>query len=415
MTLSNPTAPETRHESAGLRLARICVGPGCSMYQALQELAEVSTEALQVNRLSIWRFLDRRSAISCEFLWQATNGAISEGAILHARDFPGYFGSLEVRRVVRIVDVNGHPLTEEFREPYFRPLGITSMLDAPIYCEGELAGVVCHEQIGPARRWTDEDCAFAATVADVIARLHQEGARVLAEDELNTYRARLANLQRLEVLGRLAAGAAHDFRNVLQAIAGYAEEIAEAAGGERRITTLTTDLLKSVDRGASLARELQLMGREEPARPRVTALEEVVASARDMLEKAVGPDVTIDTCNVVPAGKVFIDPERMERVLLNLVLNARDAMPAGGMIAVAVAGSAQGRHVVLSVSDPGTGMDETTRRRIFEPLFTTKGDRGTGLGVPIVNQIVTEAGGFIEVDSAVGRGTVFRLHFPRIG
>jgi signal transduction histidine kinase len=385
------------------------------MYHALQELAEVSTEALGVNRLSIWRFLDGRRAICCEFLWQATNRAIAEGTILHAKDFPGYFRSLEMRRVVPVVDVNGDPVTQEFRDPYFRPLGITSMLDAPIYREGVLVGVVCHEQIGPLRHWTDEDCAFAANVADVIARLHQEGARILAEDELNTYRTRLADLQRLEIQGRLAAGAAHDFRNVLHAIGGYAEDIVEAAGGEGHIASLATDLLKSVERGARLARELQLMGREEPARPRVTALEEVIASARDMLEKAAGPGIAIDTGNVAPAGKVFIDPERMERVLLNLVLNARDAMPAGGTIAIAVAGSAQGRHVVLSVSDTGTGMDEATRRRIFEPLFTTKGDRGTGLGVPIVNRIVTEAGGFIEVDSAVGRGTVFRLHLPRIG
>ena len=413
------TAPG--HERARLRLARISVGPDRPMYQALQELAEVTAEALQVNRISIWRFLDERRSICCEFLWQSTNRAVSEGTILHAKDFPGYFRSLEMRRVVPVVDVNGDPLKREFREPYFKPLGITSMLDAPIYREGELVGVVCHEQIGPVRHWTEQDCEFAATVADVIARLHQENARLLAEDELKTYRERLANLQRLDLLGRLAAGAAHDFNNVLHAIAGYVEEIAAAAQGQDRIAALVAPLVKAVERGSNLARELRMLGREEPSRPRVVGLDEVIASARYLLAKAVRPDIELDFNGVQPSGKVFVDPERMERVLLNLALNARDAMPAGGTIAIGVSEAMpagrgdNARYVMLSVSDNGTGMDEATRRRIFEPLFTTKGGRGTGLGLPIVNQIVSQAGGFIEVDSAVGRGTTIRIYLPQIG
>ena len=409
------TAPAPAHEAARLRLARISIGPGRSMYQALQELAEVAAHALQINRISIWRFLEGRQAICCEFLWQSTNRAVSEGAILHARDFPTYFHSLALRRVVAITDVNDDAVTQEFREPYFEPLGITSMLDAPIYRAGELAGVVCHEQIGPRRHWKEQDCEFAATVADVIARLHQENARLLAEDELNTYRTRLANLQRLDMLGRLAAGAAHDFNNILHTITGYAEDIAEAAPGKNRIAGLAEKILCAVARGSSLVRELQTLGKEEPSQPRVIDLHETVADTCDMLATAVGPGVVIDCTGLAPAGKVFIDPERIARVLLNLVMNARDAMPAGGTIAIGLSEATQGRYAVISVRDNGTGMDEATRRRIFEPLFTTKGDRGTGLGLPVVNQIVTQAGGFVEVDSVVARGTTFRIHLPRIG
>jgi two-component system cell cycle sensor histidine kinase/response regulator CckA len=389
------------------------------MYEALQEVAEITAGALQVNRVSIWRFIEDHRAICCEFLWQVASRAISEGTILHASDFPAYFRSLEMRRVVPINDTDEE--SHEFHEAYFKPLRISATLDAPIYRDGAVVGVICHEQIGAPRQWSPADCEFAASVADVIARLHQEGARLLAEDELNTYRERLAALQRLENLGRLAAGAAHDFNNVLHGITGYAEDILEAARGHPRIAALAEDLLKAVARGASLTRELQMLGREAPDRPRVIGVDEVIESARFLLAKAVKPDIVLDFSGVRPAGKVFIDPERLERVLLNLVLNAGDAMPAGGTVAIGVAESGPGdrgngvRHVVLSVADKGTGMDEATRRRIFEPLFTTKGDRGTGLGLPIVNQIVTKAGGFIQVDSALGRGTTFRIHLPRIG
>lgn len=417
----NGVAPGPGHEAARLRLARISVGPDCPINRALEEVAATAAAALHVNRISIWRFAPDRHAICCDFLWQPDSRVIPEDATLYAKDFPGYFQSLQSRRVVAIADIDDDALTREFRDSYFRPLGITAMLDAPIYREGALVGVVCHEQIGPPRRWSEHDCEFAATAADIIARLQQEGARLLAEHELSAYRERLANLQRLDMLGCLAAGAAHDFKNVLHAIAGYAEEIAEAAAGQARIASLSGDLIKAVDRGIGLARELQGFGRGEAACPSAVALESVIASARFLLARAAGPNVEFDFRGVQAVGKVFVDPERIERVLLNLVLNARDAMPAGGTIAVALRESAAGggleppRYIVLSVSDNGIGMDDATRRRIFEPLFTTKGGRGTGLGLPLVNQIVTQAGGFVQVESAVGRGTTVRVHLPRIG
>jgi signal transduction histidine kinase len=141
-----------------------------------------------------------------------------------------------------------------------------------------------------------------------------------------------------------------------------------------------------------------------------------------MLEVALGPGIELRIADGADAGSVFIDRAKVERILLNLVLNARDAMPGGGIISISIRESYRARdngperaYVMLEVGDSGSGMDEETRSRMFEPFFTTKGDHGTGLGLPIVNQIVAHAGGFIEVESEVGVGTRIRLHFPEIG
>jgi len=414
-------APGQDHEEARLRLARVSMTAGRSLRLALQAVVDIAAAALGVNRVSIWRFLDGRKAIRCEFLHQATNHGASEGAILHERDFPNYFRALELHRVLPIVDVDGDPVTTEFREPYFRPLGITSMLDAPIYEAGALVGIVCHEQIGPIRQWTAQDCDFAAAVADSIARLYEEGARLQVQGQLNAYEAQIANLQRLGVVGRLAAGMAHDFNNLLLVILGYADEIAEVAKGQPQIVGLTQKLIEAAKRGTNLARELRSFSREQAGRPRVTSLSEVIEKTRDMLAKAAEPKAALEIAPPAPVSQVFVDPDQMERSMLNLVINARDAMTANGRITIGLSEAAsprrdrdEGTYVVLDVSDTGSGMDAETRARMFEPFFTTKGENGTGLGLAIVDQIVALAGGFIDVESAVGRGTSVRIYLPRI-
>lgn len=414
-------APAQCFEDARLLLARTSVAPGGNWRQALQSVVEVAARAIGVNRISIWRFVDNRDAIRCEFLYHVERHIVSEGTILHARDFPTYFRSLEIRRVVPIVDIEGDPVTQEFREPYFQPLGITSMLDAPIYEAGAMVGIVCHEQIGPKRYWTALDCEFAAAVADAIARLHQEAEHSLAEQRLNAYRDRMADLQRLGDLGRLAAGMAHDFNNVLQAILGYADEVIEVAHGQASVKTLTEKLVAAAKRGSDLAGELLSLGRQEPCRPRVIGLGDVIEQFRDMLDKAAGPNVMLKIADLSHASRVFVDPAQIERAVLNLVLNARDAMPSGGTIVISLGEVTRapldrdpGAYVVLVISDTGQGMDLETQSRMFEPMFTTKGERGTGLGLAIVNQVVTLAGGFIDVESALGRGTTIRIHLPKI-
>jgi signal transduction histidine kinase len=241
-----------------------------------------------------------------------------------------------MRRVIPVTDVAGDPLMEEFHEAYFRPLGIGAMLDAPIYQAGEVAAIVCHELVGPARSWTQQDCELAATVAEVIARLHEEAARHRVERERDTYQEQIAELQRLGDLGRLAAGMAHDFNNILQAIVGYAETIADATREQVSVRPLVQGLMGALDRGAHLMNELRALGRTRASRPRVIDLVACMKQMGDLLAKAAGPTITLGLNVGAETAQVFIDPSLFERALLNLVMNARDATPSGGTVTLAV-------------------------------------------------------------------------------
>jgi two-component system, cell cycle sensor histidine kinase and response regulator CckA len=406
---------------ARVRLSRLNLAAGKTLRQGLQEVAEIAATALNVNRVSVWRFINERSAIRCEFLYQPARKSHYEGTILHAHDFPNYFRALEVRRVVPVIDLAGDPLMDEFREAYFRPLGISAMVDAPIYEAGDVTAIVCHEIVGPPRSWTRQDCEFAATVAEVIARLHEEAARRRVELQRDTFEEQVTELQRLGDLGRLAAGLAHDFSNILHVVVGFAETIADATHEQTPLRPAVDGLMAALDRGVLLMTELKALGKAEGSRPRVLDVVECTNQMRELLAKAAGQTISLSLEIGAHVGQVFIDQSQYERALLNLVVNARDATPAGGPVAIAVRegrranhGHDGGAYVVVEVTDRGVGMDRHTQIRMFEPLFTTKGDKGTGLGLAIVQQIVTLAGGFIEVESALGAGTIVRLFFPKI-
>jgi len=421
-TQTVPGEAETRlaYQAFTLRLARERVTDDRPLREVLKEVTEIAASALQVKRVSVWFFIDEPRSIRCDYLYQLDRGEIYEGAILHACDFPVYFKILESSRVVRFVDQDGDPMSEEFRSSYLAPLGITAMLDAPILQSGDIIGIVCHEHVGSAREWTEHECEFAASVGDIVARLYAEAERLRAESALEAHRAHLAELQQLGEMGRLAAGVAHDFNNVLNAVFAYAELLADSAGDVPHVNRLTAELASIADRGRALANNLMTLGRVNVQRACVFSPAEVLNVSLPLLRAAAGPRVRVET--LVPnVSRVVMDPVELERAILNLVVNARDAMPAGGVVTVELREESVGRSpesqstfVVLEVSDTGVGMDAATRERMFETFFSTKGKQGHGLGMSIVNQIITMAGGFIQVDSYPGQGTRIRLYLPLI-
>jgi signal transduction histidine kinase len=405
-----------------LELARVSLAGGKPLRAVLRDVLSVASSVLGVERVGIWLFSGDRSSIHCDILHQAVRTSVSEGAILHAADYPGYFLALEQKRVVPVGRVTDDSLYREFEEAYFRPLGITSMVDAPIYGQGKVTGIVCHEHVGDAREWTRAECDFAAAVAETIARLYQEAARARAEDSLDGVRERLAALERMGDLGRLAAGIAHDFRNVLGAAGGYAELLESSGRLDPENLEHVRGLKTALEQGIRLTRELTDFGQPEAIRPRVLDLATAIAGNRSILQIAVGASIDLRFEISAVTGSVFIDSHQFERILLNLVLNARDAMPRGGILDVVlrqeIRGGSDGLetdYAVLELRDTGVGIPQEIRSRIFDPFFTTKGEQGTGLGLAIVNQIVTHAGGFIEVESEPGQGTTIRLLLPEIG
>ncbi|HEX3765136.1 MAG TPA: response regulator [Kofleriaceae bacterium] len=217
--------------------------------------------------------------------------------------------------------------------------------------------------------------------------------------------------QKLESLGLLAGGVAHDFNNILAVIAANASFVSDAVpqiGPER---DALNEIMTAVQRGVALTRQLLSFSRKDAIEPTVLDLNAAVNDTRKMLLRMVGEDVVITTTLDPDLGRVKIDAGCLVQILMNLAVNARDAMPRGGSLLIATRNLEH--EVMIAMTDTGCGMTEEVKRRAFEPLFTTKAPgKGTGLGLSVVHRIVEQAGGRIEVDSAPGAGTTFRVVLP---
>lgn len=409
------------HETAQLQLARLRVAGGASLADTLRETTRLAANELQVDRVGVWLFVDQHRAIRCHQLYERRNGRHAEGTVLRAADFPTYFAAIEARRDVPVGDARHSSLTSELVDAYLTPLGIAAMLDVPIYRGGEVVGVVCHEHTAP-REWSDAERAFAVSVAESVARQMEEAARIDAEARLQASELHLSELEKMQALGRLAAGVAHDFRNLLTVVIGCADEIKRRVQ-DPRIASAAGEILATANRGAALVTELLAFGREERTQPRVLDLPPAIESMRLMLRTAVGSTHPVQIECEETVGRVLMDRSQLERMVLNLVMNARDAMPQGGPIAIRVRetevladGGDASSYVLLEVEDEGVGMDRETQARIFEPFFTTKPTgQGTGIGLAVVYRVVERSGGFVHVDSAPGEGTRIRVYLPRVG
>ncbi len=225
--------------------------------------------------------------------------------------------------------------------------------------------------------------------------------------------------QKMEVVGKLAGGVAHDFNNLLTVITGYGELALASMRPGDPVREMIVQVLESSERATSLTRQLLAFSRQEFLAPKVLDINAIVQECEKILRRLIGEDVRFSTERDPALFQVRADPGHMEQILLNLVVNARDAMPRGGSLVIRTRnaeseGAADGEYAVLEVTDTGVGMDPAIQARIFEPFFTTKGKRGTGLGLATVHDIVQKSGGRIEVVSAVGKGTTFAIYLPRV-
>jgi PAS domain S-box-containing protein len=266
-------------------------------------------------------------------------------------------------------------------------------------------------ELTAARMGNERSIELAVFIRDVTER------RALEEQ--------LRQSQKLEAIGRLAGGVAHDFNNILMSIMGAADLLLLGLSDPDPSRDEAMEIKQAVVRGAGLTRQLLAFSRRQATQPQLFVLGEAVHAMESMLRRLIGPEVDFQIVTISDV-RVSADVGQVEQVVLNLVINARDAMPAGGHLvlkvddfeldaiaAAALAEGKPGRYARLSVTDTGTGMDEQTRARLFEPFFTTKEQgKGTGLGLSIVYGIVRQSNGYVTVVSEPGRGTTFLIYFP---
>jgi PAS domain S-box-containing protein len=285
---------------------------------------------------------------------------------------------------------------------------------------------------GLIAEWKKKD--GTATVVRVSGRSVSDGDdstvfELFAEDvtERRTLEQQLRQSQKMEAVGRLAGGIAHDFNNLLMVISGYSEFLLDRLGPDPDMRTPAQEISSAAGRASSLTRQLLAFSRKQMLAPRILDLNSVVTENLKMLNRMIGEDIDLVMVPGATLGSVRADAGQIEQVIMNLAVNARDAMPSGGKLTIETSNVTldeeyarvhaplqPGEYVMLAISDTGMGMDLETQSHIFEPFFTTKGTKGTGLGLSTVYGIVKQSGGYIWVFSEMRKGTTFKIYLPRV-
>lgn len=388
---SSPPEPISELERARLDIVHLKLDEHEDLWRAVDSALRISAGTLSVARVGVWFMTgDQRSLYRARVY--GGDERTADDTLLPLANWPSYAEAIASRRVVAANDVSTDARTQELVATYCAPLGITSMLDAPLFLTGEVRGIVCHEHIGPARTWTQREIDFAVSVADMLGALLEQSMRLSAERRLRAADASAARARELALAARTAASIAHDVNTVLQAITSSAGTILEDC---RRSARLLDEL-----------RELEHM----PVRSSESiCIGDVIDALRPTLDALVGTERRL-LLDIDRAGWVNATRTDVERILLNLVTNARDVTGRDGTIGITVIASDQ--VVTLEVRDEGPGLDPALAERVFDPYYSTKRDGRGGLGLFIVELLTQRTGGMVSIKTVPGKGTTFIVTWP---
>jgi signal transduction histidine kinase/DNA-binding response OmpR family regulator len=337
----------------------------------------------------------------------------------------GTFGNHFLTHATPLVceDPLNHPLVRQRRELIQR-FQIATLLAVPLIFQQETLGFLCLGST-EARHLTEKQIDLAVSVANQVSGVL---ARIKGDQERWKLEAQYYQAQKMEAIGRLTGGIAHDFNNLLTVITGYSDLLLIQLEANSPLRQGVIQIEAATGRATNLVRQLLAFSRKQILKPEILNLNTVIANLERMLGPLVGEDIDIMTVLTPELGPVKADVGQIEQVVMNLVVNARDAMPEGGKLTIETAnvtldqsytrrhaGASTGPHVMIAVSDTGVGMDAETQAQCFDPFFTTKGrGKGTGLGLATVHGIVNQSGGQVWVYSEPGQGTTFKVYLPRV-
>lgn len=421
-------AARTEREELLMKLAGIALmlGTARDLDTVYRTLASFLISSVPCNGLFVSRYDAETALRTCAYAW--TEGEEIDAAGLPALPFTGspVSRAIEAGEIVVTDDfdaaVEGKPridlgLHVDARRP-------RSSLAAPMLVMGRVLGAIEVQSVEPGAY--SRANATVVQVAANLAAMAIDNVRLLAR-EIDREE-HLRHAQRMEAIGRLAGGVAHDFNNIVTVVSGYSDILLRRLGPHDPLRQDVHEIKDASTRAATLTRQLLAFSRKQIFETRVLNLNRAIERVERMLGRLIGEDVELVTSLDATVGRIRADPGQIEQVIVNLVVNARDAMPDGGRLVIATndidvdesthsdrAELPPGNYVRLAFTDTGTGMDVETLNRIFEPFFTTKAQgRGTGLGLATVYGIVNQSDGFILVSSAIGRGTTFEIFLPRV-
>ncbi|MGH7198730.1 MAG: MASE1 domain-containing protein [Candidatus Omnitrophota bacterium] len=402
-----------RYESALLQLAKT---EHPDLASAFRNITEVDSKTMNVERVSVWFFNADRSEIICENLYRSGPNTHEKGLRLEARQYPRYFEALEESRHITAYDAWKDPRTSEFAEGYLKPNGITSMMDAPIRLHGKVAGVVCHEHVGPMRRWTVQEQDFAASIGEAATLAHAGMERRRAEEALARKAEELARSNK--DLEEFAYVTSHDLRDPLQKIIGFGDLLkvhcAEALGEKghdylNRMQNATLRMNQLIDDILTFSRAATAVENFGPV-----SLQEVIQEVLSNLEVMI-----LESKGKISIGKfpvVHADRSQMRQLFQNLIGNALKFHKKEEPPRVVIAGRiVEGGTAEISIQDNGIGFEEKYLERIFKPFERLHGQgeyHGSGIGLAICQKIVERHRGRIIAKSGPGRGATFTVTLP---
>ena len=397
----------TNFEQARLKLVRLRVDGPRSGRVALSQATRISAITLGVERVGIWLFEPEDECLRCLLLYGVTQDRHEEGDVLLGKDYPAYFAAMRERRTIAAGDARIDPATMELAASYLGPRSIGALLDAPLYRDGEMIGVVCHEHIGAPRVWTGPELDFACSVADIVSALLAQQQLREYEDELRVQSRKRQSASRLDAITHMTRALVHDFGNVLTATSLIASLLAtvtdpdiammgrELAEGSAFGVRLLRDLKMFVARG-----ELETASIGEILEAFAPILSRLLHASAELVVEVVSPDV-------VPAAP----RTHIEQILMNLCVNAGEAFERPGTVTIRAELAGDPDRLLLVVRDDGPGIPAEIASSIFDDYFTTK-EGGSGLGLAIVRDLAAEHGGTVELESTVGVGTTVTVQLP---